>query len=46
VDVEFRVLYHGRGTLDVDRVTLMPDVRAGLRERLAVLRPLAPSPPD
>ena len=45
VDIELRVRYHGRGTLDVDRVTVMPDVRLALAERLAVLRPLAPPPP-
>jgi hypothetical protein len=45
VDLELRVHYHGRGTVDVDRVTVMPDVRASLAERLALLRPLAPLPP-
>ena len=45
VDLELRVHYHGRGTVDVDRVTVMPDVRASLAERLAPLRPLAPAPP-
>ena len=44
VDLELRVHYHGQGTLDVDRVTVMPDVRASLAERLAPLRPLAPAP--
>jgi hypothetical protein len=44
VDLELRVHYHGRGTLDVDRVTVRPDVRATLVERLAALRPLAPPP--
>jgi hypothetical protein len=42
VDLELRVRYHGRGTLDVDRVTVVPDVRAALVERLAALRPIAP----
>jgi hypothetical protein len=45
VDLELRVQYHGRGTLDVDRVTVRPDVRANLAERLKVLRPLAPPAP-
>jgi hypothetical protein len=42
--------YHGRGTLDVDRVTVVPDVRTVLRERLADLSlirlagALAPAP--
>jgi hypothetical protein len=45
VDLELRVQYHGGSTLDVDRVTVMPDVRASLAERLAPLRRLAPAPP-
>jgi hypothetical protein len=45
VDLELRVQYYGQGTLDVDRVTVTPDVRASLAERLAPLRPLAPPPP-
>ena len=45
VDLELRAHYHGRGTLDVDRVTVIPDVRASLAERLAVLRPLVTPPP-
>ena len=44
VDIELRARYHGRGTLDVDQMTVMPDVQAGLAERLAVLRPLARPP--
>ncbi len=44
VDIELRTHYHGHGTLDVDGMTVMPDVRADLIERLAVLRPLAPPP--
>lgn len=39
VDFELQVHYHGRGTLDVDRTTVMPDVRAALAERLAGLAP-------
>ncbi len=45
VDFELWVQYDGRGTLDVDRVTVTPDVRASLAERLVLLRPLAPAPP-
>jgi hypothetical protein len=37
VDLELRVHYHGRGTLDVDRVTVVADVRAALAERLVDL---------
>jgi hypothetical protein len=44
VDLELRVRYHGRGTLDVDRVAVRPDVRAALAERLEPLRSLAPPP--
>lgn len=40
VDVELQVRYEGRGTLDVDGMTVVPDVRAALAERLAVLVPL------
>jgi hypothetical protein len=39
VDFELQVHYHGRGTLDVDRTTVVPDVRAALAERLAGLAP-------
>jgi hypothetical protein len=39
VDLELQVHYAGRGTLDVDRVTVVPDVRAALVERLAGLGP-------
>lgn len=47
VDFELQVHYHGRGTLDMDRATIMPDVRAALAERVAVLLTLAaaPAPP-
>ena len=40
VDFELQVHYHGRGTLDVDRTTVVPDVRAALAERLAGLAPV------
>jgi hypothetical protein len=39
VDLELQVHYHGRGTLDVDRTTVVSDVRAALAERLAGLAP-------
>jgi hypothetical protein len=42
VDLELRVHYHGRGTLDVDGMTVVPDVRTDLMARLGVLGPLAP----
>ena len=47
VDFELQVHYHGRGTLDMDRATIMPDVRAALAERVATLVtiPAAPAPP-
>jgi Dolichyl-phosphate-mannose-protein mannosyltransferase len=42
VTLELRVQYHGRGTLDVDRMTVVPDIRTDLMARLAILAPLAP----
>jgi hypothetical protein len=49
VDLELRVHYLGHGTLDVDGMTVVPDVRAALVERLADLglarRPAAPAAP-
>jgi hypothetical protein len=42
VDLELRVRYHGRGTLDVDGITVVPDVRTDLMARLAILGPLVP----
>jgi hypothetical protein len=42
VTLELRVQYHGRGTLDVDRMTVVPDIRTDLMARLAILEPLAP----
>jgi hypothetical protein len=43
------VHYLGRGTLDIDEVTVVPDVRTILAERLAALAPVrgaggAPAP--
>jgi hypothetical protein len=38
--LEARVYYPGRGILDVDAVSVVPDVRATLAARMAVLRPL------
>jgi hypothetical protein len=49
VDLELRVHYHGRGRLDIDGMTVVPDVRAALVERLAGLGqvglPAAPAAP-
>jgi hypothetical protein len=42
VNIELRVQYYGRGTLDVDRMTVVPDIRTDLMARLAILQPLAP----
>jgi hypothetical protein len=49
VDLELQVHYLGRGTLDIDEVTVVPDVRTILAERLAALAPVrgaggAPAP--
>ena len=41
VDLELQIHYLGRGTLDMDEVTVVSDVRTVLAERLAVLAPLA-----
>ena len=43
VDLELQVHYLGRGTLDMDEVTVVPDVRTTLAERLAALGPLRPA---
>jgi dolichyl-phosphate-mannose-protein mannosyltransferase len=40
VDLELQIHYLGRGTLDMDEVTVVPDVRTILAERLAALAPL------
>ena len=49
MDVELGVHYHGRGRLDIDGMTVVPDVRAALVERLAGLGqvglPAAPAAP-
>ena len=42
VKLQARVLPHGRGTLDVDEVSLVPDVRGSLAEKVAALRDLLP----
>jgi Dolichyl-phosphate-mannose-protein mannosyltransferase len=45
VDLEFQVHYLGRGTLDMDEVSVVSDVRTALVERLAALAPLAAGSP-
>jgi hypothetical protein len=42
VKLHARVLHHGQGTLDVDEVSLVPDVRRSLAEKVATLRDLLP----
>lgn len=42
VQLEARVFYHGRGTLEIDEVVIRPDVRDALAATLAPLRPLLP----
>ncbi len=37
--LEARVFYHGQGTLEIDEVAVLPDVRTALVARLAALRP-------
>jgi hypothetical protein len=40
VKLEARVLYHGRGALEIDEVVIAPDVRRALAGTLEPLRPL------
>ena len=43
VKLQARILYHGQGTLDIDKVSAVPDVRRSLAERMEALRELLPA---
>jgi hypothetical protein len=38
IRLEGRMLFHGRGTVELDQITVVPDLRAALAARIRALR--------